>query len=51
MIDEFTIGLKLFIFDKLFMLDFCPFFWRFGIDEGEAGITFALGPLFLAVIY
>jgi len=48
---DITIGLKLFIFDKLFLLDICPLFWRFGVNEGEGGFTIGFGPIFIGVIW
>lgn len=48
----FTIGFKLFIFNILFTLDICPFYWKLIFEQPDDcdGIMLAVGPLWIAVL-
>ncbi len=53
--DNIVIGLKLYLFDILIMLDFCPFYWKLVFEtvhteDGVNGFVIALGPLFFEVL-
>ena len=50
--DYLTLGVKLALGKNLiFWIDFCPFFWHFGIEEFDTCFRIAAGPFYIAVMY
>jgi hypothetical protein len=53
--DDLVIGVKLYIFGVLFLLDICPFYWTWTYrsiltDDGITGFVLALGPIYIEVL-